>query len=470
MLYQHLPNEPLGVWETIREDARGLYVRGRLVLDVQRAREVRSLIADGALNGLSIGFRTVRARRDAKAGLRVPDGNRSLGNFGRDVPAAHRQRGDGDWGEERGRRRASRKQHALSNQTCHSRPSERSERGEGNPTSAREKPGPFPRGAARRSPGMTAALQQEKKEWNWKPRLSIPRRTTAKSRRRSTNSCAAFDAFKGANDERLAALEKRSADVVTDEKVDRINRALDEQKRALDELTLAAAASRHRAASAKPCPIRCASARPAFDRYVRKGDAGGLDALEVKALSAGSNPDGGYTVPLEIESTIDRVLAKASPVRSIATVRQIGANVYRKPINIVEAASGWVGETGAVSQTGTPTLAAIDFPAMELYAMPAATQTLLDDSQVDIEQWLADEVQIVFAEQEGAAFVNGDGSNKPTGFLHYTAVADGSWSWGNLGYIASGADGAFAVVQSRRCAAHARLCAEAGLSRQRPAG
>ncbi len=70
MLYQHLPNEPLGVWETIREDARGLYVRGRLVLDVQRAREVRSLIADGALNGLSIGFRTVRARRDAKAGLR----------------------------------------------------------------------------------------------------------------------------------------------------------------------------------------------------------------------------------------------------------------------------------------------------------------------------------------------------------------------------------------------------------------
>jgi HK97 family phage prohead protease len=70
MLYQHLPNEPLGVWELIREDSRGLYVRGRLVLDVQRAREVRSLIADGAINGLSIGFRTVRARRDAKAGLR----------------------------------------------------------------------------------------------------------------------------------------------------------------------------------------------------------------------------------------------------------------------------------------------------------------------------------------------------------------------------------------------------------------
>jgi uncharacterized protein len=70
MLYQHSALEPIGVWTAIREDARGLYVKGRLVLDVVRAREVRSLIAEGALNGLSIGFRTVRAARDAKTGLR----------------------------------------------------------------------------------------------------------------------------------------------------------------------------------------------------------------------------------------------------------------------------------------------------------------------------------------------------------------------------------------------------------------
>ncbi|MDE2182883.1 MAG: HK97 family phage prohead protease [Alphaproteobacteria bacterium] len=70
MLYQHSALEPLGVWQTIREDGRGLYVRGRLVLDVRRAREVRALIRDGALNGLSIGFRTRRAVRDAKTGLR----------------------------------------------------------------------------------------------------------------------------------------------------------------------------------------------------------------------------------------------------------------------------------------------------------------------------------------------------------------------------------------------------------------
>ncbi len=71
MLYQHFAHEPLGVWETIREDGRGLYVKGRLVLDVVRAREVRDLLREGALNGLSIGFRTVRAARDAKTGLRT---------------------------------------------------------------------------------------------------------------------------------------------------------------------------------------------------------------------------------------------------------------------------------------------------------------------------------------------------------------------------------------------------------------
>jgi HK97 family phage major capsid protein len=252
-----------------------------------------------------------------------------------------------------------------------------------------------------------------------------------------------FEAFKQENDERLKDIERRSADVLAEEKVERIGRALDEQKQKIDALMLAAARpalSPERKAHDPALKER----KAAFDRYVRKGDAGGLDSFEIKAMSEGSNADGGYTVPLEIERTIDRVLAKASPIRAIATVRQIGGGVYRKPIATAGAASGWVGETDAVSQTNAPTLAAIDFPAMELYAMPAATQALLDDAQVDIEQWLADEVQIVFAEQEGAAFVTGDGSNKPTGFLHYTAVADASWSWGNLGYIASGAAGAFA--------------------------
>jgi HK97 family phage major capsid protein len=102
-----------------------------------------------------------------------------------------------------------------------------------------------------------------------------------------------------------------------------------------------------------------------------------------------------------------------------------------------------VGETAARPETAAPTLAELQFPTMELYAMPAATQSLLDDAAVNLEEWLADEVQQVFAEQEGQAFVTGNGTNRPKGFLAYTNVADASWSWGNLGYIATGTAGAF---------------------------
>jgi HK97 family phage major capsid protein len=258
----------------------------------------------------------------------------------------------------------------------------------------------------------------------------------------------AFEQFKAANDERLAQLERRSSDIVTEEKVDRINKALDEQKRVLDTLVLDAsrpALGLHAKTAITDRDVL--ERKQAFDRYVRKGDANGLDALELKttaSFSAGSNADGGYTVPLEIETTIDRVLAKASPIRSIATVRRIGGTVYRKPIATAGAATGWVAETASRPQTDTPTLAVIDFPAMELYAMPAATPTLLDDSAVDIERWLAEEVQTVFAEQEGAAFVSGNGTTQPKGFLSETIVADASWAWTKIGYVASGADGAFA--------------------------
>jgi Escherichia/Staphylococcus phage prohead protease len=70
MLFQHKPDEPIGVWETLKEDARGLYAKGRLMLDVARAREMLSLMRAGALDGLSIGFRAIKGRRDARTGVR----------------------------------------------------------------------------------------------------------------------------------------------------------------------------------------------------------------------------------------------------------------------------------------------------------------------------------------------------------------------------------------------------------------
>ena len=70
MLFQHDPAEPIGVWEEVREDARGLYVRGRLMTAVAKAREVLALMRAGALDGLSIGFKMVKGKRDAATGVR----------------------------------------------------------------------------------------------------------------------------------------------------------------------------------------------------------------------------------------------------------------------------------------------------------------------------------------------------------------------------------------------------------------
>ncbi len=148
-------------------------------------------------------------------------------------------------------------------------------------------------------------------------------------------------------------------------------------------------------------------------------------------------------------------------------MRTISGNVYKKPFMTAGPAVGWVGETDARTQTTSPTLDELSFPAMELYAMPAATATLLEDAAVNIDQWLAQEVEQVFAAQEGTAFVTGDGSNKPKGFLSYTTVANGSWTWGNIGYIASGAAGAFAGVQPVRRAGRSRLRGEGRLPAER---
>jgi HK97 family phage major capsid protein len=247
----------------------------------------------------------------------------------------------------------------------------------------------------------------------------------------------AFDAFKQANDERLGEIERRmSADAVTVDKVERINRAL-------DELTLKSRRPQLGADTPDAAPAHRREHKAAFESYVRKGETGTLASLEAKSLSAGSDADGGYLVPDETEAEIGRLLSEASPIRAIAGVRQATAAVYKKPFAITGPQTGWVGETAARPETTAPTLAEMQFPAMELYAMPAATQTLLDDAAVSIDQWIAEEVQAAFAEQEGTAFVTGDGSNKPRGFLDYTKVADASWSWGNLGYVATGAAGAF---------------------------
>jgi len=256
---------------------------------------------------------------------------------------------------------------------------------------------------------------------------------------------ATFEEFKSANDERLAKIERKRGDVLLDDKVDRINAALDLQTKRMDDLALRQARPALEGRGRIVTDAASREHKSAFDAYVRGGETSALRQLETKAMSAGSNPDGGYLVPVELEREIGQRLAAISPIRAISSVREISGSVYKKPFMTAGPATGWVGETDARTQTTSPTLDALSFPAMELYAMPAATATLLDDSAVNIDEWIASEVELTFAVQEGAAFVNGDGTNQPKGFLQYTTVANSSWSWGNLGYIASGAAGAFAA-------------------------
>lgn len=248
-----------------------------------------------------------------------------------------------------------------------------------------------------------------------------------------------FEAFKESNDEKLSQLEGRmGADTVTSDKVERISHALDEQKRALDNLTLK---------KIRPVLGRDGRAMPsehksAFDAYMRSGDDRQLRALDTKAMSYGSGQDGGYLVPAETETEIGKRLSALSPIRSIASVRQVSSAVLKKPFSVSGPAVGWVAETAARPQTDTATLAELQFPTMELYAMPAATASLLEDAVVDLDQWISSEVEAAFAEQEGAAFISGDGTAKPKGFLSYTTVAEASWAWGKIGYTVTGVAGA----------------------------
>lgn len=253
----------------------------------------------------------------------------------------------------------------------------------------------------------------------------------------------AFDAFKAENDARLKEIEKKgAADPLLTEKVDKINADIAQisaLKKQLDTLETAVAQGQFPGGGKNELDRVKAQHKDAFAKFFRKGAEGGLRDLEVQAgLSTLSDPDGGFLVPEDYEQAIDRVALSVSAMRRLATVRTIGTDTYKKLVNQGGASSGWVGEKGARAETNTPTLTEIAINTKEIYAMPAATQTLLDDSRVDIAGWLADEVSIEFSEQESEAFINGNGVEQPKGIAAYTMAANSSYVWGKVGYITSG--------------------------------
>jgi len=176
------------------------------------------------------------------------------------------------------------------------------------------------------------------------------------------------------------------------------------------------------------------------DGYLRHGRES-----ELKSISGAVATDGGYAVPREIDALIAAQLKLISPIRAIAQVVQTGTAGYRKLVTSGGSASGWVSEVAARPETTTPKFNEIAPPMGELYANPAASQAMLDDAQFDLEGWLANEIAMEFARAEGAAFVNGSGTNQPKGFLGAptSTAADAARAFGTLQFIASGNATAF---------------------------
>jgi HK97 family phage major capsid protein len=290
----------------------------------------------------------------------------------------------------------------------------------------------------------------------------------------------AFEEFKSAHTTQIAEIRKGIADVVTAEKMSRIESELDrledinarlgdEQKRSddlekkLNRLGLSGAAadgterelkgfnlllSMH-AAEQKRNHVAVGAQemvdyKAGFETFIRKGGNAFYDG-ERKAMSVGSDPDGGYLVPADMNGRIITRVRDLSPVRQISAVQPIGSDALEGLNDLDEAGFAWTGETQARVETSTPQLGKYRISAEEMYAYPRTTRKLLDDAVVDVEAWLIEKAADRFARAEGEAFVVGDGISKPRGFATYptAATADGSRAWGTFEHFNTTANGAF---------------------------
>lgn len=281
---------------------------------------------------------------------------------------------------------------------------------------------------------------------------------------------AGFEEFKKANDERLAQIEKKgSADVVTEAKLQKIEADLEKAQKIADEAVLAVKRQSRVVTDANGDAVdldrkaqdwASMNARrrgtvagefrandmdgykAAFDTFLRKGEEV-MGPDERKALSVGTDPDGGYVVNPDLSGRIVMKVFESSPMRAYASVQVISSDALEGLFDLNEASSGWVGETDSRAETNTPQLGKWRIPAHELYAKPKATQKLLDDASINMEAWLASKVAEKFARDEANAFVVGNGVNKPRGFLTYSS---GTTLPGTIERFDTGVNGAFAAA------------------------
>jgi HK97 family phage major capsid protein len=200
---------------------------------------------------------------------------------------------------------------------------------------------------------------------------------------------------------------------------------LDELQAAVDQANTAAAA---RGVGAGQAAVVDPEYNRTFANWTRNGsdeqelrriNGEGLRANIQASMSVGTDSAGGYLAPIEWDRQVIDALRAISPMRRLATVIQTTVRAYTTVWSNRGWGSGWVGETAARPETAAASLSSVPFGHGEIYAMPAVTQQLLDDADFPLEEWLSAELAGEFVYQEGPAFVAGNGTNKPNGFLTY---------------------------------------------------
>jgi len=244
----------------------------------------------------------------------------------------------------------------------------------------------------------------------------------------------AFSDFRTEHTKQLEDIKKGNNDALQALKVDAINAQISELQSAVDLAnTQLAAAQMGGVAGGRQ--VKDKEYSESFQAHMRRGDISA-------SLNKGQAAEGGYTAPVEWDRTITDKLIIVSPMRDLCTVQPVGGTGYKKLINLRGTGSGWVGEVAPRPDTNTPQFAEQGYSWGELYANPSATQQMLDDSELDLEQWLAGEVETEFSYQENKAFVSGDGANKPRGLLTYAAGGANLHPLGGIAITASGGVGA----------------------------
>lgn len=179
--------------------------------------------------------------------------------------------------------------------------------------------------------------------------------------------------------------------------------------------------------------------KSALRSYIKNGDDSQLIELQSKAMSIGSDPDGGFAVPEYLDREVETLEGRTSAIVRLARTVVTTGPTYKKIVNLRGTTSGWVGETDPRTETSTPKLASIEIQVGELYANPKLTQAMIDDAMFDAEGFISTEISEEFSDQLAAALFSGNGTNKPNGILAktITAEADGVRAFGSLQSIES---------------------------------